>query len=258
MSTFAPIVLLTPLVGVLVDRYDCRLVMMIGDIGPILRLGVILTALFSPRSSLGWTCTGAITSFCLAALTEPALRASVTDLVTEENYARSSGLLQPTSAAKYLLVPTAAGFLMPLVDPRGLVLLDVSTCLVTVTRTMVVCRALTADASQHAAFQSSNDRDVMAGWGTIATSPGLRAPVVLMALATLAIGVIQILIKPTLPPTMNTAEMGVVKTVVVIDMLVGAALITAWKSTQPTTLLVAGLAGTGATMALVPLGPDAW
>lgn len=259
MSAFAPIVLLAPLAGVLADRYDRRLMMMIGDAGSILGLGVILTALSSPRPSLGWICcAGAITSSCLAALTEPALRASVTDLVTEEDYVRSSGLLQLASAAKYLLAPAAAGFLMPLVGPRGLVLLDASTCLVTVACTMTVRQALAAGASQRAASQPGDDRDVMAGWRTITASPGLRALVVLMTLATLAIGVIQVLIKPILLPTVSTAEMGVVETVAATGMLVGAALVTAWKSAQPTTLLAAGLAGTGAAMALVPLGPGAW
>jgi len=100
--------------------------------------------------------------------------------------------------------------------------------------------------------------DVMAGGRTIIASPSLRALVVLMTLATLAIGVIQVLIKPILLPTVSTAEMGVVETVAATGMLVGAALVTAWKSARPTTLLAAGLSGTGAAMALVPLGPGAW
>ena len=71
MSAFAPIVLLAPLAGVLADRYDRRLMMMIGDAGSILGLGVILAALSSPQPSLGWICAGAVISSCLAALTEP-------------------------------------------------------------------------------------------------------------------------------------------------------------------------------------------
>ena len=258
MSAFAPIVLLAPLAGVLADRYDRRLMMMIGDAGSILGLGVILAALSSPRPSLGWLCTGAVISSCLAALTEPALRASVTDLVSEEDYVRSSGLLQLASAAKYLLAPAAAGFLMPLVGPRGLVLLDTSTCLVTVACTVTVRRALAAETSQRATPRQREDRNIMAGWLTIASQPALRALIALMTLATLAIGAVQVLLKPILLPTMSTAEMGVVETVAATGMLVGAALVTAWKSTQPTTLLASGLAGTGAAMALVPLGPGAW
>ena len=258
MSAFAPIVLLAPLAGVLADRYDRRLMMIIGDAGSVLGLGIILAALTSPRPSLAWVCTGAILSSCLAALTEPALRASVTDLVTEEDYVRASGLLQLASAAKYLLAPAAAGFLMPVVGVRGLVLLDASTCLVTVICTMTVRRSLAADAPQRAAPQPGDDHGFLAGWRTITSSPGLRLLVILMTLATLAIGVIQVLIKPILLPTVSTSEMGVIETVAAIGMLVGAALVTAWKSAQPTTLLTTGLAATGIAMILVPLGRGSW
>ena len=258
MSAFAPIVLLAPLAGGLADRYDRRLMMMTGDAGSILGLGVILTALSSPQPSLAWICAGAIISSCLAALTEPALRASVTDLVSEEDYVRSSGLLQLASAAKYLLAPAAAGFLTPLVGPRGLLLLDASTCLVTVACTVTVRRALAAEGPHRVTPRQGEDHNVMAGWLTIASQPALRTLVILMTLATLAIGVVQVLLKPILLPTVSTAEMGVVETVAATGMLVGAALVTAWKSAQPTTLLAAGLAGTGAAMTLLPVGPGAW
>jgi len=258
LSSFAPVVLLAPAAGVLADRYDRRLMMMIGDAGSVLGLGIILMALSSPRPSLAWVCTGAVVSSCLAALTEPALRASVTDLVNEEDYVRSSGLLQLASAAKYLLAPAAAGLLMPVVGVRGLVLLDASTCIVTVACTATVRRSLVRQTVPQTTSQQEPDRDVMAGWRTIISSSGLRTLVVLMTLATLAIGVIQVLIKPILLPTVSTSQMGMIETIAATGMLVGAALVTAWKSARPTTLLAAGLAATGAAMALVPLGPGAW
>ncbi len=258
LSSFAPVVLLAPAAGVLADRYDRRLMMIIGDAGSVLGLGIILMALSSPRPSLAWVCAGAVASSCLAALTEPALRASVTDLVDEEDYVRSSGLLQLASAAKYLLAPAAAGFLMPVVGVRGLVLLDTSTCIVTVACTAAVRRSLVRHSAPHTTSQQEPDRDVMAGWRTIISSSGLRTLVVLMTLATLAIGVIQVLIKPILLPTVSTSQMGMIETIAATGMLVGAALVTAWKSARPTTLLAAGLAATGAAMTLVPLGPGAW
>jgi len=258
LSSFAPVVLLAPAAGVLADRYDRRLMMMIGDAGSVLGLGIILMALSSPRPSLAWVCTGAVVSSCLAALTEPALRASVTDLVNEEDYVRSSGLLQLASAAKYLLAPAAAGLLMPVVGVRGLVLLDASTCIVTVACTATVRRSLVRQTVPQTTSQQEPDRDVMAGWQTIISSSGLRTLVVLMTLATLAIGVIQVLIKPILLPTVSTSQMGMIETIAATGMLVGAALVTAWKSARPTMLLAAGLAATGTAMALVPLGPGAW
>ena len=55
LSSFAPVVLLAPAAGVLADRYDRRLMMMIGDAGSVLGLGIILMALSSPRPSLAWS-----------------------------------------------------------------------------------------------------------------------------------------------------------------------------------------------------------
>ena len=48
----------------------------------------------------------------------------------------------------------------------------------------------------------------MAGWLTVSSHPALRSLVVLMTMATLAIGVVQVLLKPILLPTVSTAEMG--------------------------------------------------
>jgi macrolide-efflux protein len=68
----------------------------------------------------------------------------------------------------------------------------------------------------------------------------------------------QVLIKPILLPIASTSMVGVFETVAATGLLVGAALVTVRKNAQPTTLLAAGLAGTGAAMVLVPLGPGAW
>ncbi len=71
LSSFAPIVLLAPAAGALADRYDRRLMMIIGDAGSVLGLSIILLALSSPRPRLAQVCAGAVVSSCLAALTEP-------------------------------------------------------------------------------------------------------------------------------------------------------------------------------------------
>ena len=71
---------------------------------------------------------------------------------------RSSGLLQLASAAKYLLAPAAAGLLMPVVGVRGLVLLDASTCIVTVACTATVRRSLVRQTVPQTTSQQEPDR----------------------------------------------------------------------------------------------------
>ena len=132
LSAFAPIVLLAPVAGVLADRFDRRVMMAIGDGGSIGGLLIVMAAVSSERPGIGLVCGGIAASSCFAALTEPALRASVSDLVGPDEYVRASSMLQIASSARYLLSPFLAGMLLPAVGLRAILLLDASTCVVTV------------------------------------------------------------------------------------------------------------------------------
>ena len=77
LCALAPIVLLSPLAGVLADRHDRRTMMLLGDGGSALGLATVLIAVTRPEPSLLLVLAGVTVSSCLAALTEPALRAAV-------------------------------------------------------------------------------------------------------------------------------------------------------------------------------------
>ena len=134
--------MLAPLAGALADRFDRRLMMLLGDGCSVIGLGVVMVALGSPTPRLAYVLAGMTASSCFAALTEPALRASVSDLVGEEDYVRSAGMLQAASSARYLLSPLLAGLLLPVVGLRGLLVLDASTCLVTAACSGAVMRSV--------------------------------------------------------------------------------------------------------------------
>lgn len=270
LCAFAPIILLAPLAGALADRFDRRLMMAIGDGGSVLGLGAVLAALSSPSPRLEVILAGVTASSCLAALTEPALRASITDLVPAEDHVRSAGLLQAATAARYLVSPFLAGALLPLVGLRALVVMDAATCLVTVTCSVVVMRALRAATAAAAAAGSTGARagapaepegaagHLLGGWRAVLHHPGLRTIVSLMTVMTLAIGTVQVLLKPILLPHVDAAAMGRVETLAATGILAGAALVTLLSRARPTTLLSAGTAATGAAMVLLSLRSWTW
>ena len=256
LCAFAPIILLAPVAGALADRFDRRLMMVIGDGGSVLGLGVVMAALSASEPRLSHILTGVVVSSCLAALTEPALRASVTDLVDEDDYVRSAGLLQAASSARYLLSPLLAGLLLPLVGLRGLLALDASTCLVTVACSIAVMRAVgrrsTADHDTTAADH------LLGGWRAVTARPNVRSLVAVMTFMTLTIGIVQVLLKPILLPHMGTTTMGQVETAAATGILAGAGLVTALARLRPTTLLSLGTAGAGITMMLLALRTWPW
>ena len=257
LCAFAPIVLLAPVAGALADRFDRRLMMVIGDGGSVLGLGVVIAALSTPAPRLGHVLAGVAASSCLAALTEPALRASVSDLVDEEDYVRSAGLLQAASSARYLLSPLLAGLLLPLVGLRGLLAMDASTCLVTVTCSVIVMRAVGRRSTGERGEASPADH-LLGGWRAITARPGVSGLVALMTFVTLTIGTLQVLLKPILLPHVGATTMGQLETVAATGILAGAGLVTALARLRPTTLLTLGTAGAGAAMVLLSLRVWPW
>lgn len=257
LCAFAPIVLLAPLAGALADRFDRRLMMLLGDGCSVIGLGVVMVALGSPTPRLAYVLAGVTASSCFAALTEPALRASVSDLVGEEDYVRSAGMLQAASSARYLLSPLLAGLLLPVVGLRGLLVLDASTCLVTAACSGAVMRSVgrrRTDQWEGAGLA----HHLLGGWRALSVRPGLRSLVGLMTFMTLTIGMLQVLLKPIMLPHVGTAAMGRLETVAAVGILAGAGLVTALGRLRPTTLLSLGAAGTGVSMVLLGLHVWPW
>ncbi|QPL06248.1 MULTISPECIES: MFS transporter [Actinomyces] len=257
LCAFAPIVLLAPLAGTLADRFDRRLMMVLGDAGSVLGLAVVWAALASREPKLVTILFGVVLSSCLAALTEPALRASVTDLVDPQDHVRASGLLQAAGSARYLLAPALAGALLPVVGLRTLIVLDAATCIVTVACSLTVMRAV-GRRSAATWEETGTVHQLLAGWRLIRRTPTVRRVVGLMTVMTLTIGTLQVLLKPILLPLVGTAATGRVETLAATGILAGAALVTLLAGRSPSRLLSAGTAATGVAMCALALREEAW
>ncbi|QWW19074.1 MFS transporter [Schaalia sp. 19OD2882] len=252
LCAFAPVVLLAPVAGVMADRHDRRLMMAIGDGGSVLGLALVAAALLTQAPS--WLIlVGVTASSVFAALTEPALKASVSDLVSQDEYVRASGLFSLAAAAKFLLAPIAAAFLVGVVGTVGIVTIDAATCLVTVGISLYVRQLVGTRLSRR-------DRGVLAelreGWQAVVGNTPVRTAVMLIGMVTVATGTVQTLLKPILLPIASVETVGTVETVAAIGLLLGSALLAPLGSMRPTTLLTLGLVGMGVAMAAFALRPD--
>lgn len=108
LLSFLPTLLLSVPAGVLADRYDRRLLMMVGDGCSALGILYILLCMMRGGAWLGQICLGVFVSSTFSALLEPSYRATVTDLLTKEEYSKSSGLVSLAGSARYLISPVLA------------------------------------------------------------------------------------------------------------------------------------------------------
>lgn len=217
-----PTVLLGPVAGVLADRYDRRLLMVLGDGLSALGLFYILFCLMRGQAGVVQIGIGVTVSSVFASLLEPAYRATITDLIPREQYAKASGLVQMAGSAKFLISPFLAGLLMKFSGITLILWIDVGTFFVTVMTTLLVARSVkrerTAEPKRFAA-------ELAGGFRVLQSRPGIGQIVFLSALVCFFLTFIQTLATSVLLAFTDEAALGTVETICAVGMLVSSLLI---------------------------------
>lgn len=220
LAGFLPNLLLSPLAGIMADRYDRRLLMMIGDGFSIVGLVCILIALNFLKASLliGAIMLGTAISSAFSSLVEPSFRSTISDLLKEEEYTKASGMVQLIPAARYLLSPVLAGIVLSLSGIFVVILFDILTILVTLPITYMVRKEMRG---VHNGVPSKLRADLVLGYHLIHDKKGLWLLVLLGILVSFCLGTVQTLMIPMLLAFGNASFVGFVTTISACGMLVG-------------------------------------
>lgn len=220
LFAFLPSILLAPVAGVLADRFDRRLLMIIGDGISGLALAVIYV-LFKMDSLEFWHILVCITfSSIFQSLMDPSYRATVTDLLSEDMYSQASGLVQLASAARFLIAPAVSGLIMTYKDVDLALLVDISTVVVTVITTNYVRRSIGASKAR----DTSDDfwRDFKKGWDFIVNNKGILYLMLLVSLITCYMGFLVVLIQPFMLSIANPKTLGLMTSIAAVGMLISS------------------------------------
>ena len=132
LLAFLPVLLLSPPAGVLADKYDRCLLMMIGDGLSAVGLIYILICMFTGGAEVYQICIGVFISAVFSSLLEPSYRAVVTDMLTKDEYSKAGGMMSIASSARYLISPLIAGLLLTVSDVKLLIIIDICTFALTI------------------------------------------------------------------------------------------------------------------------------
>lgn len=103
-----------------------------GDLFSALGLLYILISIQTGHIGIVPIVIGVTINSVFVSLLDPSYRATVTDLLTEEEYAKASGLVQMASNSRYLISPAIAGVILGFSDIRVILIIDILTIFVTV------------------------------------------------------------------------------------------------------------------------------
>lgn len=217
LLAFLPTLLFSVPAGVLADKYDRRLLMMIGDGFSALGIVYILICMLQGEAKLYQICVGVFVSAVFSSLLEPSYRATVTDLLTKEEYSKASGLVSIAGSARYLISPVLAGILLAVSDIRLLFVIDISTFILTVISTAVVRKGIATKETEN---QSGFFQSLTEGWRAIADRRGVLLLILVSSVMTCFMGAIQILSEPLILDFADSITLGAAQTICACGMLV--------------------------------------
>ena len=222
LLAFLPVLVLSAPAGVLADRYDRRLLMMVGDGLSALGLVYILICMLTGEAQLYQICMGVFISSVFSSLLEPSYRATVTDLLTKEEYSRASGMVSIAGSARYLISPLIAGMILTVNDVKLLLMIDISTFFLTVICTAVVRKGIhTKPADTEGSFLES----FREGWRAIREKRGVMILIFVSSVMTCFMGAMQILAEPMILDFQSSKVLGIAETVCACGMLVSSVII---------------------------------
>ncbi len=219
LLSFMPSIILSPIGGLLADRYDRRLLMIIGDLFSGLGLIYILWNIQAGEKSIVPIFLGITFSSIFTSLLEPSYRATLTDILDEENYAKASGLIHAAGSAKYLISPVIAGMILSVADIRVILLLDILTFITTCLMIFLVRKSMNSEMQN---YKKDSFKGLLEGLFIIKENRGVYSLVIIMFFVCFFMGFIQILIRPMILALSSVKTAGMMESLCAAGLLIGS------------------------------------
>lgn len=219
LLSFMSSIILSPIGGLLADRYDRRLLMIIGDLFSGLGLVYILWSIQAGEKSIVPIFIGITFSSIFTSLLEPSYRATLTDILEEENYAKASGLIQVAGSAKYLISPVIAGIVLSVADIRVILLLDIMTFITTCLMIFLVRKSINSEMKN---YKKDSFKGLLEGSFIIKENRGVYSLVIIMFFVCFFMGFIQILIRPMILALSSVKTAGMMESLCAVGLLIGS------------------------------------
>ncbi len=227
LSTTLPLILISPIAGPFVDRWDRRKTMIIADLCACLAT-MALGALFLIGRLEVWHVYLANTfSAVFMAFHIPAYTASTVLLVSKQHLSRANALMSLMFGIARIVAPTLGGVLLAIVHFQGIVLLHVTAVFVAVVSLMLV-RFPEVNTPEVATEESSFLKDATYGLTYLTTRPGLLGLLLLSASNLFLAGGVNVITTPLVLTFAQVTVLGTILSLFGIAVLAGGLVIGIW------------------------------
>ncbi|MEM7129204.1 MAG: MFS transporter [Chloroflexota bacterium] len=277
LAAMVPGILVSPIAGALVDRWNRRWTMILSDACSALVTLSVFLLLRANQLALWHLGIAAALISIFNAFQMPAYHAATTMLVPKQQLGKASGMTQAGQALGQLVAPALAGALLVNVQLVGVVLVDFATFFVALI-TMFAIRipevddakaAVEAGAGANAeerareSTEESTDTktslfgDILFGWRYLYERRGLLALLGFFAVGSFLVGFVGILITPLVLSFESADTLGLIMTIGGLGMLVGSIGLGAFDGSSNRIRLILGFA-LASSLFVMMLGSSTW
>jgi predicted MFS family arabinose efflux permease len=249
-----PVVLVSPFAGVLVDRWNRRRSMLIGDTCAGLSILSLFLLFFFAQVELWQIYIGTALVGTFGALQWPAYSSSVTLLVPNKQLGRANAMVQLGMGTARVGAPVLGGLLLVAVQVGGVLLIDVVSFAVAVSTLLAVRIPSVPQTNEQQSFLG----DLNYAGRYLKSRSGLLSLMVLYGVCNFLIGLVSILVVPMVLHIGSSVVLGSVLSIGGIGMLLGAVLMSVIGGTKRKVLTVLGfIVVMGSCIGLAALRPAA-
>ncbi len=230
VAYITPFLIMSPIAGVMVDRYNRKLMMMVSDIvGGIATLSLFI--LYATGYLQYWHIYMAVAVSGIGTTFQwPAYSAAISTMVSKEQYGRANGMMSLIEAGPGVLSPFLAGALIPFIQIGGILLIDSITFWTAIFALAIVFVPQPPRTAEGHESKGGFWKEATFGFKYIFERPSLLGLQLVFFFGNLFAGVGFAVLAPMLlaRTSQNTIILGSVESAASIGMVIGGITMSAW------------------------------
>lgn len=225
-----PLLIVTPFAGVMVDRYNRKLMMMLSDLTAGLATISILALQAFGVLDVWHLYAAAIFQGLGNAFQWPAYSATISTMIPKEKYGRANGMMSLIDMGPGILAPMLAGAFLPVIGLTGILSLDVATFVLAILILLFVYIPQPSRTAEGAQAQGNILKEAIFGFSYIFARPSLLGLQLVFFFGNLCLGIAGTVLAPMvlLRTGNDSVSLGLVQSAGAIGGVVGGVLMSAW------------------------------
>lgn len=235
VAFITPFLLLSPFAGVMVDRYNRKLMMMVSDLAAVVATGSIFILLALGRLEFWHLYIAAALNGIGNTFQWPAYSAAISTMVPKEQYGRANGLMSLVEAGPAVLAPLLAGALLPIIGLVGILTIDVLTFLLAIGALLIVHVPQPPRTAEGEQGRGNLWQEAAYGFRYIFSRPSLLGLQLIFFTGNLFFGIAYTVFSPMVLARTgsNSVIFGMVQSAGAIGGVVGGVIMSAWGGFRP-------------------------